>query len=188
MDRVFSLFGKLILVVALLAILIGAGFYFGRQTKTPSLALVTPTTEIKEVKVTVTGVVTGTTIPTATQKQVTTGSIKGVVGYPSEGIPPMDVYAVSTADSSKYYQMKTAMNLGEFTITDVDPGTYVLFAYPQNSSTSVGGYSKAVACGLSVDCKDHSLVEVSVKANETVGSVEIRDWYAPDGTFPAKPN
>ena len=115
------------------------------------------------------------------------GSISGTLGYPSSFIPPLTVYAISEKDPKVYFSVKTQTNQQAFTLELVEPGTYVLVAYPEDTSELAGGYTKAVACGLSVECKDHSLVSVSVEAGKTVSGVEIKDWYAPEGTFPKKP-
>jgi hypothetical protein len=115
------------------------------------------------------------------------GAISGTIGYPSEGIPPMTVYAMKQGDKTTYFKLNTKQNQQTFTLTDLPVGTYVVFAYPQDTEALVGGYSKAVPCGLAVDCKDHSLIPVVVTANKTTPNVAIKDWYAPEGSFPAKP-
>ncbi|MBI2616704.1 hypothetical protein HYW55_01060 [Candidatus Gottesmanbacteria bacterium] len=116
------------------------------------------------------------------------GAITGVLGYPSEVIPALVVYAFKEGAGSMYFSVETKPNQGTFTIPNVDPGSYTVVAYVKDGpSTLSGGYTKAVACGLKVECTDHSLVIVEVKEGETVKGVEVRDWYAPEGTFPQKP-
>lgn len=113
--------------------------------------------------------------------------IEGTLGYPSEGIPPLEVYAINTIDNTKNASIKTAQNVSSFSIV-VEPGTYYVVAYPQgNGGGLTGGYTKAVPCGLTVDCKDHSLISVVVAQGKTASNVEVKDWYAPAGTFPPKP-
>ena len=114
------------------------------------------------------------------------GIIKGVLGYPSEGIPPLEVYAISSTDDSKFFFIKTTQNQSVFEIENVDPGTYYVLAYTE--SNFAGGWTKAVPCGLTVDCNDHSLTSVVVKAGEATIGVEVKDWYAPENTFPPRPN
>jgi len=114
------------------------------------------------------------------------GTISGTLGYPSSGIPPLQVYAINTTDSKKYFMIETAQNQGAFEIEDVEPGTYHVIAYTKDNGLS-GAYSKAVPCGLSVDCTDHSMIEVVVKSGEVTKGIEVKDWYAPEGTFPSKP-
>lgn len=128
-------------------------------------------------------------VPTAepaTSLKVKPGSIQGTLGYPSSGIPELTVYAFSTTDEKKFYSVETTVNQTTFEIPGMEQGTYHVVAYPKEYAVS-GGYTKAVSCGLSVDCKDHSLVDVVVTPGETTKGVEVKDWYAPDGTFPKKP-
>ncbi len=115
------------------------------------------------------------------------GSISGSLGYPSSGIPPLAVYAFKSGDFTTFYKIQTQTNQQTFTINSVDTGTYVVVAYPLDMPGLAGGYTQAVACGLSVECKDHSLVPVVVEAGESVTGIEVKDWYAPEGTFPKRP-
>lgn len=117
-----------------------------------------------------------------------TGSISGTLGYPSSGIPPLDVYAISKDDAKKFYFVKTAQNQTTFMIKDVAVGEYYLVAYAAvGNNTLAGGFTKAVPCGLSVSCTDHRLIPVSVKANAETRGIEIKDWYAPPDQFPPRP-
>lgn len=115
------------------------------------------------------------------------GGITGVVGYPSEGIPPLTVYAINQNDNSIFFSVGTQENQQEFTITSITPGTYVVVAYPQDGAGLTGGYTQAVPCGLSVACTDHSLIPVIVNSGEVSLDIMVKDWYAPAGQFPAKP-
>jgi len=130
--------------------------------------------------------------PTAASPSATpipqNGSISGTLGYPSSGIPPLDVYAISKDDPKKYYFVKTAQNQTTFLIKDVAVGEYYLIAYATvGNNTIAGGFTKAVPCGLSVSCTDHGLIAVPVKANAETRGIEIKDWYAPPDQFPPKP-
>lgn len=112
------------------------------------------------------------------------GVIKGNLAYPSEVIPSLEIYAFNTKDKSKFYMIKTDMDQKSFSIGEVTPGEYFVVAYYNNLA---GGYTKAVSCGLSVDCIDHSLIPVTVRSGEMTTGIEVRDWYAPEGSFPEKP-
>lgn len=120
------------------------------------------------------------------KEKAQTGSIEGSLGYPSSGIPELSVYALNSQDQTKYVMIQTVVNQTTFTISDVPAGTYYVVAYPKESGIA-GGYTQMVPCGLSVDCKDHSFIPVIVKPGETAKGVEVKDWYAPEGTFPKKP-
>jgi hypothetical protein len=131
---------------------------------------------------------TDTPAPTFTPVNVT-GAITGTLSYPSEGIPPLRVVAFNVS-SDEYSYVDTLTNQSTYTI-DLPAGTYNVVAYsiggdgfPTGLS---GGYSQAVPCGLSVDCTDHSLIDVTVTAGATSSGVDPGDWYAPDGSFPPMP-
>lgn len=128
--------------------------------------------------------------PAAAASGTTTGTIQGILGYPSEGIPAMRVYAIDVTNPARAYVIETPASptLLNFTMGGLTPGTYyVLGYYRAPAGTVVGAYSVAVACGLSVTCTDHTLVPVTVTAGATTSGVQVRDYYAPLGTFPAEP-
>lgn len=186
MNKGRSLFGKIVLVLVAAGILVGGGIYVGKNfltkpTPTPTPEVMTSPSETPQKE-------QMTEPSTAPTKGVATkGTIKGVLGYPAEGVPPLITFAINSTDKTKYFSVKTDAGASTFEMKDVDPGTYVVIAYPQNSAQLAGGYSKAVACGLSVSCKDHTLIPVEVKAGEIATGTEVKDWYAPEGTFPTKP-
>jgi hypothetical protein len=107
-----------------------------------------------------------------------------MIGIPSQFIPAVDVYAIST-DGSRYYTVRTQTSRADFLIEGVEPGEYYVVAY--DDSGREGGWSQFVTCGMLVTCDDHSLIPVVVIAGKTAGGVEVRDWYVGPGTFPARP-
>jgi hypothetical protein len=117
-----------------------------------------------------------------------TGIITGWLSYPSEGAPPMTVYAIRLdLNSMRWVSVNTVANQTAYMITDLEPGIYAVVAYLQTGGTLAGAYTESVHCGLTVECKDHTLIPVTVTAGDTVTGVDIRDWYAPPGTFPPRP-
>lgn len=131
---------------------------------------------------------TDTLSPTPTVAPPTTpptGSIGGLLSFPSERIPPLSVYAFSTT-SSDYYYVDTVMDQGDFLISGLPPGTYYVVAYTTDGTIS-GGWTQAVPCGLSAACNDHSLIPVIVVGGQITEGVQVYDWYAPPGTFPSRP-
>lgn len=117
------------------------------------------------------------------------GTIRGQLGYPSSGVPPLDVYAINVDDPRLFYTIRTAIYQVDFEMR-VAPGRYHVVAYPADAppeSELVGGYSEYVRCGERQECIDHTLIPVEVRAAATVEGVRVRDWYAPPGTFPARP-
>jgi hypothetical protein len=139
------------------------------------------------------GCAVGSTAPTSVTPSATTpatGTISGdQLMYPASLIPPLQIYAISKTDSRVNFHVDTVQNQMTYSITGIAPGTYVVVAYRQGDSSGLaGGYSKAVPCGLSASCTDHSLIPVDVTAGGTVQNINPNDWYADPGTFPTKPS
>ncbi|MBK5208836.1 MAG: hypothetical protein JJE44_04935 [Flavobacteriaceae bacterium] len=114
----------------------------------------------------------------------TTGTVKGTVCYPSEYIPAMDVY-LKNKETGKIYSLDIKENQKPFKFIKIPEGNYIAFAYTvqedstdSNNKSSVvsGGYTKAVPCGLTVECKDHSLLIFKVKNGNTTKNIQICDW------------
>ena len=113
-----------------------------------------------------------------------TGSIVGKLSYPSEFIPPLRVFAFQVG-SQTYFFVDTLENQGTYQIDGLPAGYYQVVAYTAGGLAS--GYTQAVPCGLSIDCTDHTLIEVPVNIGQVATGVDPGDWYAPDGTFPPAP-
>lgn len=116
------------------------------------------------------------------------GAIAGKLSYPSEFIPPLRIVAFA-ADSDAWYAVETEVNQQNYVLEGLPPGIYHVVAYVRDMPQSglAGGYSQMVPCGLSVDCTDHSLIDVEVRAGETTTGIDPGDWYAPEGAFPPDP-
>jgi hypothetical protein len=114
-----------------------------------------------------------------------TGSITGSLSYPSEFIPPLRVFAFQVG-SENYFYVDTVENQTAYRIDNLPAGYYQVVAYIL-SGNYAGAYTQAVLCGLSIDCTDHSLIEVPVNSGQTVTDIDPGDWYAPEGTFPLAP-
>jgi hypothetical protein len=118
--------------------------------------------------------------------QASTGAITGALGYPSNFVPALSVYAIKIDQGSQpAWLVKTQPNAPAYTIRNLPPGVYNVFAYA--SPGFAGGYTNAVPCGLSISCTDHRLIAVSITAGKTVGGADVRDFYAPAGAFPPEP-
>ncbi len=115
------------------------------------------------------------------------GNISGKLTYPASTIPALRIAAFEVTLNQVNY-MDTQPGQDSYTF-DLPEGKYHIVAYPigVGSPGLAGGYTQAVSCGLTVACTDHSLIEVTVTANQTTVNVDPDDWYAPPGTFPAMP-
>ena len=132
--------------------------------------------------------------PTAapsTAQPVTTGAITGVSGYPAEMHPAMTIYAISATDRSVYFSVDIPRSASPpkppFTISGVKPGTYNLFSYAEGNDKAGGAYTEFVKCGLRATCSDHTPIEVTVRAGETVCDIEVSDWYTTSNNWPNRP-
>jgi hypothetical protein len=112
------------------------------------------------------------------------GSVKGKVCYPSESIPPLTLY-FQEKDSLNIIQHQTKANQSEYEFEDLPIGTYTAYAYVTGVESDGGGYTKAVTCGLTTDCDDHSLIEFNILEGETTMDIDICDWYGAE--IPERP-
>src|SRR5437868_13654267 len=81
-----------------------------------------------------------------------TGSISGIVGFPSEEVPAMRVYALAV-DSNTSYSVNTQPQQVKFTIQGISPGQYFIVAYAnlaQGDPNIAGGWTRFVQCGMKV--------------------------------------
>lgn len=131
---------------------------------------------------------TPTTVKTATEK----GTIEIKLGYPAGGIPALKVclFAIpaKVGDYASATQcVTTPANQTQLTMT-APVGSYHIFAWPDDNQYQLSGsWTPAVACGLSVDCKDHSPLAVVVNADQKTTGVAIQDWYGEGVGYPKKP-
>jgi len=121
----------------------------------------------------------------ATPESGQPGTIRGHLIYPAEVLVAQRIVAFDIATMTAAADVTTAQGQSEYELS-VPAGDYYVVAYTLDGGLSAG-YSKAVPCGLSVDCTDHSLIPVHVNAGETVNDIDPQDWYAPAGTFPEMP-
>lgn len=111
----------------------------------------------------------------------TTGTVKGTVCYPSEYIPAMNVY-LKNKETGKIYSLDIKENEKPFKFKKIPEGNYIAFAYTVQEvltdvSIASGGYTHAVPCGLTVECKDHSLLIFKVQNGKTTKNIKICDWF-----------
>lgn len=112
------------------------------------------------------------------------GYVEGSVCYPSSFIPEMTVY-LQRQGASDPVTVPIALNQMAFS-AELEAGTYTAYAWLPDFSFG-GSYSQAVACGLSVECTDHSLVSFNVTPGELTGGISVCDWYGQPGDVPYPP-
>ncbi len=103
-----------------------------------------------------------------------TGSISGQLNYPADALPAM--YVTAYQDGTQNYQyVITQQGQGAYQISNLQPGVYHVIAYTIGGggfpAGLAGGYTQAVPCGLSVNCNDHSLIDVTVTAGHDSSGV-----------------
>ncbi|MEO9257987.1 MAG: hypothetical protein ABI207_06370 [Crocinitomicaceae bacterium] len=113
------------------------------------------------------------------------GTVKGKLCFPSYYIPEMTVY-LKNVQSNEILKLKIKEDERSFKFKNVPKGKYVAYAYTLdeiitdkngNTTKGKGGYTQLVPCGLSVECKDHSLIQFEVISNKKTKGIDICDWY-----------
>jgi len=160
----------------------------------PSTAAPTPTSTSSNTATPTVAVATtapATTAPAASSQPASAGAISGLVGYPAEGHPGLTVYAISASDKSVWFSVDIPRGTDpakpSYTMSGVRPGTYNLFAAAEGNDRTGGAYTEYVKCGMNASCSDHTLINVTVRAGETVRDIEVSDWYAPASSYPVRP-
>ncbi len=133
--------------------------------------------------------------PSTKPETPATKTISGSLGYPSSFVPSLKIclyeYAGPGMIQGPKYCTETEDNDMNYQVTGaIAPAKYVIFAWTSNAEVGAefgGSYTPAIACGLSVECKDHTPIVLDLSANDTVKGVDIKDWYADAGTYPKKP-
>jgi hypothetical protein len=108
-------------------------------------------------------------------------SPSGKLSYPSDYIPDdLRVCAESVSPNASHCDARIEEKNGSrvYRLT-VPPGQYRVYAQTSDMAGYKAYYTKAVICGLSVDCPDHSPVVLDVKPGESRNEVDPGDWYAP---------
>jgi hypothetical protein len=133
------------------------------------------------------------TFPDAQILNLPTGSIYGMLTYPSEGIPPLSVVAFRLEDGAIRYIDTAGSPTVLYYEFELPIGTYNVVAYCKPGPNSgpgpilAGGYTQAVLCGLKIGCNDHTLIPVIVAAGSITMNIDPGDWYVSLDVFPPMP-
>jgi hypothetical protein len=97
-------------------------------------------------------------LPGAATADSGSGTIEGTIGYPSEELPAMRVYAVPL-EGGPARRVETTRGTTRFAIRNLPPGRYHVIAFPagEGDSGMAGGWTKFVTCGMSAECLQHDL-------------------------------
>jgi hypothetical protein len=111
------------------------------------------------------------------------GTIEGAVVFPSQRAPSMTVYAAEL-DTSRLQTLQLARGQTTFSV-DVPPGRYWVFLAPNEPGAPdiYGAYTRYSVCAphdVDLQCKDHSLVPVTVAGKTAHITVTVDDWYLTD--------
>lgn len=114
-------------------------------------------------------------------------TIEGSLSYPSEGIPDEMTICAQNIETGKKYCTQKHLNSQKYLYgvgyrLIVAPGNYQIYSYlPTSAPLDYQGYkayySKAVTCGLTVKCTNHTPITVSVIAGQRLQNIDPIDWY-----------
>jgi hypothetical protein len=111
------------------------------------------------------------------------GTIEGAVAFPSQNVPAMTVYA-SELETSRLHTVQLARGQTTFMV-EVPPGQYFVFLAPNEPGAPdiYGAFTRYSLCApheMDGQCKDHSLVPVTVAAKTPHVTLTVDDWYLTD--------
>lgn len=115
-----------------------------------------------------------------------TGSIAGSLSYPADSLPAMRVVAFSTT-SDLFSYVDTLLGQNYYQIDNLPAGTYHVVAYSLGGGSFPVGLSGGFTQEMRGNTGDHTLVSVEVKGNQITQSINLGDWNAPAGAYPAMP-
>jgi hypothetical protein len=104
------------------------------------------------------------------------GAITGRLSYPSDLLPG-DLQVCAEDVASSEVSCDSQSEDGTYRLA-LPPGRYTVWAQTGEWPGVRAFYSRAVPCGLSVECEDHTPIVVEVTANATVTGIDPGDWYA----------
>ncbi|HSH05410.1 MAG TPA: NBR1-Ig-like domain-containing protein, partial [Anaerolineae bacterium] len=112
----------------------------------------------------------------------TYGRITGFINYPNGTYTDLEIFILNV-NTGFYHQYTTTADWGSYW-QEVDPGTYVIFGRVAGDSTQAVAYTNAVACGLTPNCTDHTLRQITVEAGDVFTGLNLADWQVNGATLP----
>ena len=107
------------------------------------------------------------------------GNVKVKLSYPSaDGIPSLVVILKNTK-TGKIYTYISKFGENNHVFKNISSRKYIAYCFENIPNSNYGaGYTKAVPCGLSINCEDHSFIEFYVTKKGTTNNIYIADWYS----------
>ncbi len=106
-------------------------------------------------------------------------TVSGSTCYPSEYIPPLTVYA-RDVKTNRTYSVELKEDETSYKIKIPEEGEFLFFSWTNEKESWGAIYSKAVPCGLSDTCTDHTPILVPIKLGENISKIDICDYYSAD--------
>lgn len=117
-----------------------------------------------------------------------TGSISGILGYPADGNPALEVMAIDVSSPGIVYIVNTVEGQNSFSFDAIPAGQYYIVArIPGTGEILLGGFTNASLCGLNPECGDRALVPVDIGPGHAYGGVAITDWGLDPAGVPPLP-
>jgi hypothetical protein len=208
--RMFSIAGAAAVIAVVILVALAAAFALRELKPTPATVPVPSSTPSGSPSPSsAASAQPSSAAPVAIPTPVNAGAITGRFGYPSDYIPPVTVYAISTTDARVWYSedfaglgnpprptLPPGQSNATYTITGVAPGTYWVVAYRNDGLLpDPGYYSRSAICWRTTPsgpCPDATLVLVTVIAGQTTSGIDVISWGPPSPgpplpTFPPRP-
>jgi hypothetical protein len=112
------------------------------------------------------------------------GIASGRVCYPSEHIPAMVAF-FKDISTENLDELQIMSNQTSYQV-ELLPGQYVAYAWAASYQVA-GMYSKAVPCGLTASCNDHSPQVFTVQPGQATTGIDLCDWVIPVEQLPIPP-
>lgn len=111
---------------------------------------------------------------------ISKGTVMGKICFPSSFVPEGYILAknVNTNVIEKIYFEGVPPLTQEYSLS-LNEGKYV-FAYAQKEGEAEGFYSSCALITNASDCgtpKSHELIEIDIRANDTVSNIDLCDYY-----------
>ncbi len=112
-----------------------------------------------------------------------TGTISGKLIYPGEGIPSNLQVCVTEIRMQKIvcsnkktedFTFKVNRSNAVYSVS-LPEGEYLIYAFVPGQGDAY--YTEFVKCGMSVDCRSHKKITISVKSGRSITGITVGDWY-----------